>query len=85
MERGESAVGGGSLPGETLPTWLVSIQPQPPQQDAGRLALALRQAPVPVIARVEHGALLLDPRTVQDDEVDILIQEVISAARGRAP
>ncbi len=85
VERGESAVGGGSLPGETLPTWLVSIQPQPPQQDAGRLALALRQAPVPVIARVEHGALLLDPRTVQDDEVDILIQEVISAARGRAP
>jgi L-seryl-tRNA(Ser) seleniumtransferase len=85
VERGESAVGGGSLPGEALPTWLVSIQPQPPQQDAGRLALALRQAPTPVIARVEHDVLLLDPRTVQDDEVDMLIQEVISAAHERVP
>lgn len=85
VEPGESAIGGGSLPGETLPTWLVSIEPA--QQNgsdaatrAGRLATIMRQAPVPVIARVERGCLLLDSRTVQENEEETLVREVIEAS-----
>jgi L-seryl-tRNA(Ser) seleniumtransferase len=75
--QGVSAVGGGSLPGETLPTWLVSITLDGAQ--AGQLAKSLRQAPTPVIARVERGTVLLDPRTVLDEEADTLIKQVAQA------
>ena len=57
---GQSAAGGGSLPGESLPTTLLAIDHAHPDQ----LAAALRAADPPVIARVADGALLLDPRTV---------------------
>jgi L-seryl-tRNA(Ser) seleniumtransferase len=81
VEPGESAVGGGSLPGETLPTWLVSLNPPQDEQSgnesqAGHLARLLRSAATPVIARVDRGRVLLDPRTVLDDEEELLLQEV---------
>ncbi len=80
VEKGQSAIGGGSLPGETLPTWLISIKSDQP---AGRLAEQLRHADPPVVVRVEKGALLIDPRTVQDDEEEILLSQFkrISASR----
>ena len=73
VERGQSAIGGGSLPGETLPTWLVGIKSDQP---AGRIAEHLRQMDPPVIVRVEKGAILVDPRTVQEDEVEILLTQL---------
>ncbi|MEO8287197.1 MAG: L-seryl-tRNA(Sec) selenium transferase [Chloroflexota bacterium] len=86
VEAGESTIGGGSLPGETLPTWLVSIQPpsgtKSAEQAAGDLAERLRHAGTPVIARVDRGALLLDPRTVLSGQEDILLQAVVAAAAG---
>ena len=72
----KSAVGGGSLPGETLPSWALRIEPA--RESANALALALRDSTPPVIARVEDGAVLLDPRTVlQRDE-----SAVVSALEG---
>jgi L-seryl-tRNA(Ser) seleniumtransferase len=81
VERGESAIGGGSLPGETLPTWLVSIHPSPSNStaEAGRLAALLREAVIPVIARVERGGLHLDPRTVQDGQETTMLTEIAEA------
>jgi L-seryl-tRNA(Ser) seleniumtransferase len=56
----ESAVGGGSLPGQTLPSFAVAFDsPQPDE-----LARALRLGEPPVVARVNEGRLLLDMRTV---------------------
>ena len=52
---GESTVGGGSLPGETLPTKLVALTPPHPNQ----LADALRLTDPPVIARIEEDRLVL--------------------------
>jgi L-seryl-tRNA(Ser) seleniumtransferase len=75
--QGRSTIGGGSLPGETLPTWLVSIHPR--SEDAGHMAARLRSALVPVIARVEEGSLLLDPRTVLDGQDGLLLEEVTQA------
>ena len=57
---GQSTVGGGSLPGETLPTKLVAIQ------HSGAEAQAAHLRTHGVIARVQGGQLLLDPRTVGD-------------------
>jgi L-seryl-tRNA(Ser) seleniumtransferase len=66
---GASTVGGGSLPGETLPTRLVALAAAHPD----RLAAALREADPPVIARIEDDQLVLDPRTVlAEDERELL-------------
>ena len=73
---GESAVGGGSLPGHGLPTFLVVLA-----GPASRFALALRRGDPPVIARIESDACCLDPRTVLTGEDETLIDAVEVAAR----
>jgi len=55
-----STVGGGSLPGQTLPTKTLAITGLSPD----KLAAQLRQATPPIIARIDQNRLLLDPRTV---------------------
>jgi L-seryl-tRNA(Ser) seleniumtransferase len=76
---GESAVGGGSLPGHGLPTVLLSLS-----GPASRLAAALRHGEPPVIARIEKDACCLDPRTVLKGEDETLIDAVEVAYRGVA-
>ncbi|MCC6176826.1 MAG: L-seryl-tRNA(Sec) selenium transferase [Chloroflexi bacterium] len=73
---GRSAVGGGSLPGETLPTRLLAA---PTTLAAERLAAALRRAPTPVVARVEHDRLVLDLRTVLPVEDAALVESLRAA------
>ncbi|MCY3833812.1 MAG: L-seryl-tRNA(Sec) selenium transferase [Chloroflexi bacterium] len=66
---GESAVGGGSLPGTALPTALLAIDCASPQ----RALEQLRRADPPVIARIAENRVLLDPRTVlPEQEADLL-------------
>jgi L-seryl-tRNA(Ser) seleniumtransferase len=72
---GESAVGGGSVPGHGLPTILVALD-----GPASRLATALRRGDPPVIARIENDACCLDPRTVLKGEDETLIDAVEVAA-----
>jgi L-seryl-tRNA(Ser) seleniumtransferase len=74
---GESTVGGGSLPGETLPTTLVRIASASPDD----LAAALRHGRTAVIARIVDDKVCLDPRTVADDEDGPLARAVIDACR----
>ena len=68
---GVSMVGGGSLPGESLPTRLLSIAV------AGRpvddLARSLRVGKTPVVGRIDHDELRFDPRTVDPREDEALI------------
>jgi L-seryl-tRNA(Ser) seleniumtransferase len=64
-----STIGGGSLPGQTLPTRALALAV--PSIDA--LAANLRQAAPPVIARIDHQLLLLDPRTVLPEQDKALI------------
>jgi L-seryl-tRNA(Ser) seleniumtransferase len=73
---GESTVGGGSLPGETLPTKLVAL----PVAHPDRLAAALRAADPPVVARIEEDRLVLDPRTVLPEEERELLRAVEALA-----
>ena len=72
MQRGESTVGGGSLPGETLPTTLLALDAGNVSMPLDELAKRLRLRSSPLIVRILRDALLVDPRTVlkeQDNEV----------------
>jgi len=65
----QSTVGGGSLPGDTLPTWAFAPRVAQPNAAAARL----RGNDPPVIARVSEDRLLLDPRTVLPEQDALVI------------
>jgi L-seryl-tRNA(Ser) seleniumtransferase len=75
-----SMVGGGSLPGESLPTKAVAIHGE--GGTLTELAQRLRTSDPPVVARIESNALLLDPRTVAPSEDGDLVTAVKSAPSG---
>ncbi|MCP4537036.1 MAG: L-seryl-tRNA(Sec) selenium transferase [Chloroflexi bacterium] len=77
---GESTVGGGSLPGETLPTRLVALPTAHPDQ----VAAALRATESPVITRIEKDQLMFDPRTVLIEEEKELLK-MVRQVMERAP
>lgn len=66
VASGASRTGGGAFPEYDLPTWLVCLRREGTSPDSLREAL-LRVTP-PLVARVEHDALCLDPRTLDDNE-----------------
>jgi len=70
--HGETMVGGGSLPGGSLPTHLVALGGGTETVQA--LAKKLRLLEIPVIGRIEKDRFLLDPRTVLPEEDDIVIK-----------
>jgi L-seryl-tRNA(Ser) seleniumtransferase len=65
LEPGHSAVGGGSFPGAVLPTTVVTVDPGP--LGASGLALRLRLGTPSLIARIDAGRVVLDPRTLPPD------------------
>ena len=67
LVSGSSAVGGGSFPGAVLPTTLVALEPG--DGGAASLALRLRLGSPSVVARIEGGKVLLDPRTLPEDSL----------------
>jgi L-seryl-tRNA(Ser) seleniumtransferase len=78
-----STVGGGSLPGQTLPTKVLAVTV--PSVDILAERLRRLAQPLPVIARIEGDRLLLDPRTVlpsQDKFVIEALRQAIIASSG---
>ena len=73
-----SAIGGGSLPGDTLPTWALQVRP-PNGVTVDSLAKSLRTGPTPVLGRIDDDTLLLDPRTVLPEQEAALKDAVIEA------
>jgi L-seryl-tRNA(Ser) seleniumtransferase len=67
-----SAVGGGSLPGQTQPSWAIALETPTPD----RLAAALRRADPPVIARIDDSRVLLDLRAILPEQDDVLQRAV---------
>jgi L-seryl-tRNA(Ser) seleniumtransferase len=78
LASSESAIGGGSLPGERLPTIVLKIVP-PRGEGADDVLRRLREQEPPVIGRIEQDRVLLDPRTVLPDEDDALINATVRA------
>jgi len=77
--RASAKVGGGALPLLELPGPAVALDPGPAGPDA--LAAALRAGDPPVVGRIQDGGLLLDPRTLTDEEAD-LAARAVRAAQG---
>ena len=76
--QGESTVGGGSLPGQVLPTVLLALQNSSP----AKFLAQLRAADPPVIARIQDDRVVLDPRTIfpeQDKQLLQAIAEILNA------
>ncbi|MBI4466098.1 MAG: L-seryl-tRNA(Sec) selenium transferase [Acidobacteria bacterium] len=66
VRAGQSVVGGGSTPGYSLPTKLLVIAAQ--GMSPAELAARLRRAHPPVVVRVEADRVLVDLRTVFEDQ-----------------
>jgi L-seryl-tRNA(Ser) seleniumtransferase len=75
--EGQSTVGGGSLPGETLPTYLLAISTRRPSPN--RLVARLRASEPPVIARLQDKHVVLDPRTVLPEQESALLAALKTA------
>lgn len=70
---GFSTVGGGSLPDQTLPTKLISVEPPYAVEDFAR---RLRFSSPPLLGRIEDNRFVIDPRTIMPS-LDITVIKVI--------
>ena len=71
LQAGESAVGGGAGPTSTLPTTLIAITHT--QKSVREIEHQLRTSSPPIISRISEGKVLLDLRTVFEDELPALL------------
>jgi L-seryl-tRNA(Ser) seleniumtransferase len=76
-----STVGGGSLPGETLPTIIVSVESVSsvdPSLDlsADQQARLFREQSFPIIGRIEDEKFILDLRTIFPRQDDLIIKAI---------
>jgi len=82
IESCDSQVGSGSLPVDRLPSWRLSIASTRADKHEGDgledMARAFRYLPVPIIGRIQNGALKLDLRCLEDEPLFI---EQLSALR----
>lgn len=70
-----STVGGGSLPGETVASVVISVRVHGP--DA--FLMRLRQVEFPIIARIQNDEVVFDPRTVFEHQEQALIDGICAA------
>ena len=75
VRESESPIGGGSTPDQMLKTWVIEID----VPNANRFERALRFGRVPVICRIERDKIILDMRTVSDEEEPVLVEALRSA------
>jgi L-seryl-tRNA(Ser) seleniumtransferase len=79
VESSRSAIGGGSLPGETLPTWVLALATTGIPGGTEGVMQRLRQGSPPVVGRIGEDRVLLDPRTVLPEEDESLMAAVRGA------
>jgi L-seryl-tRNA(Ser) seleniumtransferase len=98
--EGQSTIGGGSLPGETMPTSLLAISAPSGKSEVSQvnapqgarssspldaLAARLRAGDPPLVARILRDRLLLDPRTVLPEQDATLLDALRTALTDRPP
>ncbi len=72
---GFSQVGGGAMPLEEIPTRLISLQPF--RINTTEIAERLREEDIPVIARIHKNQVLIDLRTVREEETYLLRDSLV--------
>lgn len=75
IEPGQSKVGGGTMPDEEIATYVVRVKHD--FYTSAEIAEKLRNYQVPIIVRVKNEEVILDFRTVQDDELNTVIEGFI--------
>lgn len=75
LVRSETAVGGGSLPGQTLATWAIDLVGLSSAEEAAR---RLREGRPAIVPRIEEERLLLDPRTVLPEQEEALLAGLLA-------
>ncbi|MFQ5996032.1 MAG: L-seryl-tRNA(Sec) selenium transferase [Dehalococcoidales bacterium] len=80
--EGETMIGGGSLPGGTLPTRLVAIGDKKDRNVAQRWSRKLRSQEIPIVGRISDDVLLLDPRSVLPEEDAMVLKALQNLASG---
>jgi L-seryl-tRNA(Ser) seleniumtransferase len=79
VEEGVSVIGGGSAPEVKLPTVLVTLQSV--TMSAARLEERLRNYAIPIITRTERERILLDLRTVAEDDEPVLLEAIAAVTQ----
>ncbi len=77
VSSGLTETGGGSIPGQGVPTWRVSL----PFGKPDKQLKMLRELSTPVIGRIESDRVWLDPRTCEEDEIQFLESALPHTAR----
>jgi len=85
MVRTVATVGGGSLPGETIPSWGVAVDPRALGTTPDRLAAAIRAGDPAMIGRVEDDRVVLDMRTIDPATIDDVVASLVHAFRAVRP
>jgi len=75
VEPHGSLVGGGALPDLELSGWAVRVETSRSPDSLGR---ALRQGDPPVLVRIHRDAVMLDPRTLFDSELDRVVEAFVA-------
>ncbi len=76
--EGQSTIGGGSLPGQILPTYLLSISGLKIDCGVNEFFNKLLNNKFPIVARIEKNNIIFDPRTDLSDEDSKLIDGINS-------
>jgi L-seryl-tRNA(Ser) seleniumtransferase len=78
--RAESQAGGGSLPTAALATSVIRISSKKVSPD--EITARLRRGEVPIIARIAEDKVIIDLRTVQPSEDEVLARQIVLALAG---
>ncbi|MBC8465569.1 hypothetical protein H8D57_00940, partial [bacterium] len=85
VQQGITQMGSGSLPGEGIPTFVVSFRST--KFTIERFAFALREATPPLFTRIADERILIDARTIADEEVrqiaDCIAQAITICEKGK--
>jgi L-seryl-tRNA(Ser) seleniumtransferase len=80
IKEDSSQVGGGALPLENLPTRVVAITPL--TMSVNQLEQKMRESDPPIIARISNDQILIDPRTLDEGEVNLVLDGLRKICHG---
>ncbi len=80
VEKERSQIGGGSLPGVSLETAVIKISSR--HYSPAEISSVLRRCQPPIIARISDEKVILDLRTVQPSDDEVLIAQITAAFAG---
>lgn len=72
INESTSFIGGGSMPGEEISSYVIEIASK--SLDANEIEKSLREYETPIISRINKGKVLLDVRTIKEDEYETILK-----------